>query len=64
MESVEYPLIPKIGRVEPPESIGSREKNEQAFLRLFKERAFQYPDFIVAADWDWLALRQQYGLPN
>ncbi len=64
MKSVDYPLIPKVGRVEPPQSIGSRERNEQEILRLFKERAFQYLDFIPTTDWDWLALGQQYGLPT
>lgn len=64
MKSVDYPLIPKIGRVEPPDSIGSRERNEQEILRLFKERALQYLDFIPASDWDWLAIGQQYGLPT
>jgi hypothetical protein len=64
MKSVEYPLIPKIGRVVPPDSLSSREKNEQEILRLFKERAFQYLDFIPASDWDWLAIGQQYGLPT
>src|SRR5512133_305124 len=64
MKSVDFPLIPKIGRVEPPSSVGSREKNEQEILRLFQERAFQYLDFTPATDWDWLALGQQYGLPT
>lgn len=64
MKSVDYPLIPKIGRVEPPDSAGSRERNEHEILRLFKERAFQYLDFTPATDWDWLALGQQYGLPT
>lgn len=64
MKSVEYPLIPKIGRVVPPESAGSRQQNEHEILRLFKERAFQYLDFTPASDWDWLALGQQYGLPT
>jgi hypothetical protein len=64
IKSLEYPLIPKIGRVVPPDSIGSREKNEQEILRLFKERAFPYLDFTPASDWDWLALGQQYGLPT
>jgi hypothetical protein len=64
MKSVDFPLIPKLGRVVPPDSIGSREKNEQEILRLFKERAFQYLDFTPASDWDWLALGQQYGLPT
>jgi hypothetical protein len=64
MKSVAYPLIPKIGRIVPPDSVGSREKNEQEILRLFKERAFQYLDFTPTSDWDWLALGQQYGLPT
>ncbi len=64
MKSVNYPLIPKIGRIVPPDSVGSREKNEQEILRLFKERAFQYLDFTPASDWDWLAIGQQYGLPT
>lgn len=64
VKSVKYPLIPKIGRVVPPSSIGSREQNEQEIVRLFKERAFQYLDFTPATDWDWLAVGQQYGLPT
>ena len=64
MTSADYPLIPKIGRVIPPDAVGSREKNEQEILRLFKQRAFQYLDFTPASDWDWLALGQQYGLPT
>lgn len=64
MKSVDFPLIPKIGRVVPPDSVGSREKNEHEILRLFKERAFQYLDFTPATDWDWLAIGQQYGLPT
>jgi hypothetical protein len=64
IKSVKYPLIPKIGRIVPPDSVGSRERNEQEILRLFKERAFQYLDFTPASDWDWLAIGQQYGLPT
>lgn len=64
VKSVNFPLIPKVGRIVPPDSIGSREKNEQEILRLFKERAFQYLEFTPATDWDWLALGQQYGLPT
>jgi hypothetical protein len=64
VKSINYPLIPKIGRVVPPDSVGSREKNEQEILRLFKERAFQYLNFTPATNWDWLAIGQQYGLPT
>ena len=64
MKSVELPLIPKIGRIVPPPSIGSREANEKEILRLFKERALRFIDFMPANDWDWLALGQQHGLPT
>jgi len=64
LKSVKFPLIPKIGRIVPPESIGSREANEKEILRLFKERAVRFLDFLPATDWDWLALGQQHGLPT
>ena len=64
IKSQNYPLLPKIGRIIPPDAIGSREKNELEILRLFKERAFQYLDFTPGSDWDWLAIGQQYGLPT
>jgi hypothetical protein len=54
MKSVKYPLIPKIGRIVPPKSIGSREANEKEILRLFKERALRFLDFLPSTDWDWL----------
>jgi len=37
IKSVNYPLIPKVGRIEPPESAKSREWNEREMLRLFIE---------------------------
>jgi hypothetical protein len=64
MKSVKYPLIPKIGRIVPPKAIGSREANEKEILRLFKERALRFLDFMPTTDWDWLALGQQHGLPT
>lgn len=64
MKSVRFPLLPKIGRIEPPDSIGSREANEKEILRLFKERALRFLDFLPTSDWDWLALGQQHGLPT
>ena len=64
MKSVEFPLLPKIGRIVPPPAIRSREANEQEILRLFKERALRFIDFTPTSDWDWLALGQQHGLPT
>ncbi len=63
MKSVQFPLIPKIARLVPPDSVKSREWNEKEILRLFKERSLPYLDFMPTNDWDWLALGQQYGLP-
>jgi hypothetical protein len=64
LKSVKFPLIPKIGRIIPPEPIGSREANEKEILQLFKERALRFLDFMPTSEWDWLALGQQYGLPT
>ena len=64
IKSVKYPLLPKIGRIVPPDSIESRETNEKEILRLFKERALRFLDFMPTSDWDWLALGQQHGLPT
>ena len=62
VKTVNFPLMPKFGRIVPPDSIRSREANEKEILHLFKERALRFLDFIPATDWDWLALGQQYGL--
>jgi hypothetical protein len=64
VKSEKFPLIPKIGRIIPPESIKSREANEKEILRLFKEQALPYLDYMPTHDWDWLALGQQHGLPT
>ena len=64
VKSVKYPLIPKIGRIVPPSSMRSRAANEKEIMRLFKEQALPYLDFMPANDWDWLALAQQHGLPT
>jgi hypothetical protein len=48
MKSVKYPPIPKLGRILPPESIGSREEN--GILRWFKERACGFLDFMPASN--------------
>lgn len=64
VKSVNYPLIPKIGRSVPPASARSREANEREILRLFKEKALPYLDLVPQNDWDWLALGQQRGLPT
>jgi type I restriction enzyme M protein len=64
IKSVNFALMPKVGRIVPPRSMGSREANEKEILRLFKERALRFLDYVPTNDWDWLALGQQYGLPT
>ena len=64
VKSVKFPLIPKIGRIVTPASMRSRQANEKEILRLFKEQALPYLDFMPANDWDWLAPAQQHGLPT
>jgi len=64
VKSVNLPLIPKIGRIVPPDSVKSKEWNEKEILRLFKEQAWPYLDLIPTDEWDWLALGQQHGLPT
>jgi hypothetical protein len=56
--------MPKVGRIVPPRSIRSRDTNEKEILRLFKERALRFLDYVPTTDWDWLALGQQYGVPT
>jgi hypothetical protein len=50
VKSVNFPLIPKIGRLVPPESAKSREWNEKEILRLFKEQALPFLDFMPDND--------------
>ena len=64
VKSAKFPLLPKIGRIDPPDFVPSKEENEKEILRLFKEKAFPYLDFTPASDWDWLAIGQQHGLPT
>lgn len=52
VKSAKLPLIPKIGRINPPSFVPSKEENEREILRLFKERAFPYLDFTPSSDWD------------
>ncbi|MEW5907437.1 MAG: FRG domain-containing protein [Elusimicrobiota bacterium] len=37
---------------------------EMNLLRLFKERAVPYVEFLPSNEWDWLALASHHGLPT
>ena len=56
-------LKPKIARYKKLRS-SEFEKEEKTILRLFKEQAIPYLDFITASDWEWLAIAQHHGLPT
>jgi hypothetical protein len=60
VKSMDYALIPKIGRIIP--TISSKETNEKDILQLFKERALPYLDYLPTSDWDWLSIGQHHGL--
>lgn len=56
VKSVKFPLIPKIGRIVPPSSMRSRAANEKEILRMFKEQALPYLDFMpqtIGIGWLW-----------
>lgn len=62
--SIEYQLIPKVGRLthfnNRPLSVG----DERYILRLFKQQAIPYIETAPTSDWEWLALAQHHGLPT
>jgi hypothetical protein len=63
MESVDYQLIPSVGRMtfwpgQPPE------KEERLLLNMFKQRSVPFLEFEPRDEWDWLTLAQHHGLPT
>lgn len=59
---INHKLITRLGRITPDS--GDIYKDERTMLRLFKEQARPYLDFIPENDWEWLALAQHHGLPT
>jgi hypothetical protein len=63
VRTVDRELTPKIGRYKKLRS-SEMEKEEKTILRLFKEQALPYLDFVPASEWDWMAIAQHHGLPT
>ena len=64
VKSVNFDLLPKIGRLSPPLLTDDKSENEKEIIRKFKERALPYLTTIPQTDWDWLALGQHHSLPT
>jgi hypothetical protein len=60
---IDHELKPKIGRYKKFKS-NEIENEEKTILRLFKEQALPYLDFVPTSEWDWLAIAQHHGLPT
>ena len=58
-----HKLVTKLGRLK---LLPGREiiKEEAMILRLFKDQARPYVEWLPANDWEWLALAQHHGLPT
>lgn len=62
-KSVQYPLLPKIGRRtkgKQPPSVAS----EKYVLKLFKQRSIPHLSIRPTDEWEWLSLAQHHGLPT
>jgi hypothetical protein len=64
VESVEYQLIPKIGRLKGFRKSVLDENEEKLILRLFKQQSVPYVLRSSNSDWEWLAIGQHHGLPT
>jgi hypothetical protein len=56
--SVDWPLVPKIGRPE------YQNIDKEHFFSSFKRRAVEFTTIHPDDDWDWMVLGQHHGLPT
>lgn len=62
--SIEYKLIPKVGRLTHFHNRSLNRRDERYILRLFKQQSIPYLKSVPQNDWEWLALAQHHGLPT
>jgi hypothetical protein len=60
-QSVDRPLLPKLGRVVPK---GNRANIEQLMFKEFQRTSIALSDLRPQSDWDFLSLAQHHGLPT
>jgi len=64
VKSVDFHLVPKVGRLQGFRAPSLDLGDEQFILRLFKQQALPYLDRVPNGDWEWLAIGQHHGLPT
>lgn len=63
VKSINYELIPKVGRYAKFTSTNIQKK-EREILHYFKDRALPFLKRIPNNNWEWLAIAQHHGLPT
>jgi len=64
VKSVDYPLIPSIGRIKWYRQISPSRQEREFLFEAFKHRAIPSLEFTPLDNWDWLTLAQHHGLPT
>ena len=63
VRSVDYKLIPKLGRIKQFRT-GNLLEDEQHMLRLLRDQAVPHLGYEPKNKWEWLAIAQHHGLPT
>ena len=64
VRSVDYKLIPKVGRLKGFRKPEIGLNDERFILKLFKQQGILQVDSIPSNDWEWMAIGQHHGLPT